>query len=107
MPGFYDENKTSSCHIFPVRIKGCTEEMRAKVIEKIAEKNVSVNVHFVPLPMLTIFKNMGFNINNFPNAYQLFENEISLPIYPQLEIEDCKRICHTVLQAVEEIQKKL
>lgn len=107
LPGFYDENKTSSCHIFPVRIKGCTEEMRAKVIEKIAEKNVSVNVHFVPLPMLTIFKNMGFNINNFPNAYQLFENEISLPIYPQLEIEDCKRICHTVLQAVEEIQKKL
>lgn len=106
LPEFYSAIKTSSYHIFPVRVKGLNEEMRAAVIDKIAANKISVNVHFVPLPMLSIFKNSGFNIGNFPKAYQLFENEISLPIYPQLTIEDCKRICNTVLKAVDEILQK-
>ncbi len=103
LPPFYDKEKKSSCHLFPLRLKDFTEDMRAKAIDKIAVKNVSVNVHFVPLPMLTIFKNAGFDITNFPKAYALFANEISLPIYPQLTNELCLRICKTVVQAVEEI----
>ncbi len=103
LPPFYDKKKKSSCHLFPLRIKDFTEDMRAKAIDKIAEKNVSVNVHFVPLPMLAIFKDAGFDIKNFPKSYALFANEISLPIYPQLTDTLCLRICNTVVQAVEEM----
>lgn len=103
LPPFYEKEKKSSCHLFPLRVKNFNEEMRAKAIEKIAAKNISVNVHFVPLPMLTVFKNAGFNISDFPVAYHLFENEISLPVYPQLSETQCRRVCQAVLTAVEEI----
>lgn len=103
LPPFYAKEKKSSCHLFPLRVNNFNEEMRAKAIEKIAAKNISVNVHFVPLPMLTIFKNAGFAITDFPVAYHLFENEISLPVYPQLSETQCRRVCQAVLTAVEEI----
>ncbi len=105
LPPFYNKEKKSSCHLFPLRIKNFTEAMRAKAIDKIAAQHISVNVHFVPLPMLTIFKNAGYDIHDYPNAYTLFANEISLPIYPQLTEELCLRVCQAVLDAVEEIVK--
>jgi len=103
LPPFYAKDKKSSCHLFPLRVNNFNEEMRARAIEKITAKNISVNVHFVPLPMLTVFKNAGFHIRDFPVAYHLFENEISLPVYPQLSETLCRRICQEVLMAVEEI----
>lgn len=92
----------SSYHLYPLRIKGITEEQRDKIIDIISHAGVAVNVHFIPLPMLSIFKERNFKIENFPMAYQNFKVEISLPIYPQLNEELCQQIVSTVIQAVKE-----
>ncbi|MBS1731236.1 MAG: DegT/DnrJ/EryC1/StrS family aminotransferase [Bacteroidetes bacterium] len=103
LPAFDDPDRQSSCHLFPIRVHHFTEEMRAMVIQKMAEKNISLNVHFVPLPMLTVFKNAGFDIAHFPKSYELYCNEISLPVYPQLTDKLCLHICSELCKSVEEI----
>jgi len=70
-------------------------------MEEISKTGVSVNVHFIPLPMLTLFKDLGFQIRNFPIAYDNYSREISLPVYPQLSDSDLKYICQSVSDAVE------
>lgn len=94
-----DEHRTSCYHIYALRIKSISEEQRDKIIDMITNDGVSVNVHFIPLPMLTAFKNMGFDINHYPIAYDMYKNEISLPIYPQLTNEQVDYICAVVLKA--------
>lgn len=102
-PIIEDEYRTSCFHIYALRIKNISEEQRDKMIDIITNDGVSVNVHFIPLPMLTAFKNMGFDINNYPVAYDLYKNEISLPIYPQLTDDQVDYICNTVLRAYENV----
>ena len=75
------------------------------MIDHIGSLGVSVNVHFIPLPMLTIFKNAGYAIEDFPKAYTQYCNEISLPIYPQLTNEECKIVIDIVTDSVEQILK--
>jgi len=103
VPPHSSNNSTSSCHLYALRIKGANEEQRDQIISLIAEDNVAVNVHFQPLPLLTLFKEMGFNMKDYPVAYQQFQNEISLPIYPQLTEDEVNYIMETVSNAVEEI----
>jgi dTDP-4-amino-4,6-dideoxygalactose transaminase len=105
-PPFQKEGCVSSFHLYPLRIKGIDEEQRNKIIQKISEKNVSVNVHFIPLPMLTIFRNAGYAIENFPVSYAQYCNEISLPIYPQLADKQCKIVVDAVVKSVEQILHK-
>ncbi len=89
----------SSIHLYIVRLNGGDEEYRNSVTEKMAEYGVSTNVHYKPLPMLTAYKNLGFNIKDFPNAYNMYKNEITLPLYSKLTDEqaeytvDCFKRC--------------
>ena len=83
-PKHFSENSTSSAHLYLTRIKGITLEQRNEIIIKMEERGISTNVHYKPLPMLTAYKNLGFDIKDYPNSYKLFENEISLPIYSTL-----------------------
>jgi dTDP-4-amino-4,6-dideoxygalactose transaminase len=106
-PPFQKQGCTSSFHLYPLRIKGIDEEQRDEIIQKISEKNVSVNVHFIPLPMLTLFKNAGYAIEDFPAAYAQYHNEISLPIYPQLTNEQCKTVVDVVTESAEQILQKV
>ncbi len=106
IPPFQKENCSSSFHVYPLRIKNATEDERDKIIELIAAENVSVNVHFRPLPTLTIFKNMGFDIADFPQSYQQYANEISLPIYPQLTEEACEIVIKIVTMAVKQVMNE-
>mgnify|MGYP000762729427 FL=1 len=69
------------------------------MIDEIAKSEVAVNVHFIPMPMLSFFKSMGYDIKDYPQAYQNFKSEISLPIYPQLDSEKLKFIIDTVKAA--------
>ena len=101
LPPFQSHNKTSSCHLYALRIKNISESQRDNIIEKIAQDGVSVNVHFQPLPILSLFKDLGYNIDNFPIAYNNFKGEISLPIYPQLNKNQLKYIVNVVKKAVE------
>jgi dTDP-4-amino-4,6-dideoxygalactose transaminase len=102
LPPYEKDNCRCSYHLYPLRIKNITEEQRDLIIDAISEEGVAVNVHFVPLPMLTIFKKLGFDINNYPVAYNNYSREISLPIYPQLNNNLCKHIVSVVRKAVSE-----
>ncbi len=76
--------QSSSYHIYALRINKITENQRDEMIDEISKTGVAVNVHFIPMPMLSLFKGMGYRINDFPIAYDNYSREISLPIYPQL-----------------------
>ena len=75
------KNKESSYHLYMIRIKNMSENDRDLMIEYISKKNVGVNVHYIPMPMLTIFQKLGYDINNYPNTYKIYSNEITLPVY--------------------------
>ncbi|MGN6179880.1 MAG: DegT/DnrJ/EryC1/StrS family aminotransferase, partial [Mucilaginibacter sp.] len=97
----FDKNRESSYHLFPLRIKDITEGQRDMIIDDIAKMGVAVNVHFIPLPMLTYFKGLGYQIANYPVAYHQYAREISLPIYPQLSDAEINFIIRTVIIAVQ------
>lgn len=89
----FDENCKSSGHLYLLRVPGITAEERSNIITKMAEKGVTTNVHYKPLPLLTAYKNLGFDIKDYPNAYAMFENEISLPLHTKLTNEEVEYIC--------------
>ena len=99
IPPSVDGEKESSYHIYALRIKDFTEEQRDHMIDEIAKAEVAVNVHFIPMPMLSFFKSLGYDIKNYPQAYENFKGEISLPIYPQLGEEQLDFIINVVKTA--------
>lgn len=98
------ENFRSSGHLYLVRVDGIGEEKRNAIITKMAEMGVACNVHYKPLPLLTAYKKLGFDIKDFPNAYDLFKNEITLPLYTRLTDEDVEVIVKCFIEAVEAIR---
>lgn len=93
------KERTSSFHLYLLRIKDITEEQRDAMIQQISLKGVGVNVHYIPMPMLTLFKNLGYKMEDYPNTYKLYANEISLPIYNGLTKEQLIRVVKTVIEA--------
>lgn len=106
LPPSIEGGKESSYHIYALRVKGITEEQRDRMIDEIAKNEVAVNVHFIPMPMLSFFKSMGYNIKDYPQAYDNFAREISLPIYPQLNEEELAFIIKVVKGAYEAVVNK-
>ncbi len=98
------ESHTSSGHLYIVRIKGITLKQRNLIIEKMAEREIACNVHYKPLPMLTAYKNMGYKIEDYPNAYAHYENEITLPLYTRLTDEQIDFIIENFISCVEEVK---
>ncbi|HEV2479991.1 MAG TPA: DegT/DnrJ/EryC1/StrS family aminotransferase [Puia sp.] len=89
----------SAYHIFPLGIKGITEAERDGIIDAIQEKGVSVNVHFIPLPLLTLFREKGYRISDYPVSHAKFSTEITLPVYPQLTDEEVDYVVYTLIGA--------
>ena len=87
-----DADHCSSHHLYLVRLLGKTREETNRVIEQMAERGIATNVHYKPLPMMTAYKALGFDIKNYPNAYHLFENEITLPLHTRLTDEDVEYV---------------
>ena len=83
-----DAEHCSSHHLYMVRLPGKSREEVNRVMEQMAERGIATNVHFKPLPMMTAYKALGFDIADYPNAYHLFENEITLPLYTRLTDEE-------------------
>ncbi|MBE6781391.1 MAG: DegT/DnrJ/EryC1/StrS family aminotransferase [Ruminococcaceae bacterium] len=98
------DDHTSSGHLYAVNINGADLKTRNLIIEKMAEKEIACNVHYKPLPMLTAYKNLGFNIEDYPNAYAHYENEISLPLYSRLTDEQIEYIIQNFISCVEEFR---
>ena len=95
----YNDMIQSSGHLFLMRITSITPEQRNLIIQRLAEKGVAVNVHYKPLPLLTAYKTMGFDIKDYPNAYEMFANEITLPLHTKLSDDDVAY----VLECLEEV----
>jgi len=97
-------NEKQSCyHLYMLRLKNVTESQRNAVIQKIFDRDVSVNVHFKPLPLLSFYKQLGYNISDYPIAYDNYSREISLPVYFSLTNEQVQTVCNAVKAAVEEV----
>lgn len=90
----------SSHHLYLVRLLGKTREDANRVIEQMAERGIACNVHYKPLPMMTAYKALGFDIKDYPNAYHLFENEITLPLHTKLSDEDVDYIISNFVEIV-------
>ena len=91
----YTEDHASSGHLYITRVPGITPEQRSEIIIKMAERGVSCNVHYKPLPMHTAYKKLGFDIKDYPNAYAQFANEITLPLHTCLTDEDVAAVIET------------
>lgn len=103
LPEYFNEDKISSFHLYALRIKGITEEQRDKIIQKIFDQDVSVNVHFIPIPLLSFYKNKGYKMDNYPKAYKNFSTEITLPVFYNLTEEQQKQVIKAVVNAVESV----
>ena len=88
----YGTDHASSGHLYLTRIPGISEAQRNEIIRKMGERGIACNVHYKPLPMMTAYKNLGWNIKDFPNAYNYYRNLISLPLYNRLSDEDAMYI---------------
>lgn len=99
----YDEDFSSTGHLYLARIPGIGEVERNEIIKKMAEMGVVCNVHYKPLPMFTAYKKMGFDIRKFPNAYKQYENEITLPLHTLLSDGDVEYICERLKESLVEV----
>lgn len=98
-----DEDHCSSHHLYLVRLLGHTREDANKVIEKMAERGIATNVHYKPLPMMTAYKALGFDIKDYPNAFHLFENEITLPLNTRMSDEDVEYVMENFVEIIKTI----
>ena len=98
----YTNEYTSSGHLYITRIPDITQDMRNEIIIKMAEAGVACNVHYKPLPMLTAYKQLGFDIKDYPNAYRRFENEITLPLHTRLTDEEIDYVIDQYIRIVRE-----
>ena len=94
----YSDNHSSSGHLYLVRLLGKTAEERNDVITKMAERGIACNVHYKPLPMMTAYKNLGFDIADYPNAYKQYQNEITLPLHTRLTDEEVEYVISSFVE---------
>lgn len=98
----YTQEHHSSGHLYITRVPGITLEQRNEIIIKMAEEEIACNVHYKPLPMMTAYKNLGFDIADYPNAYQRFANEITLPLHTKLTDEEVNYIIEKYIRIVKQ-----
>lgn len=94
------DDTSSSGHLYITRLLGRTDEERREVIVKMAERGIACNVHYKPLPMMTAYKALGFDIKDYPNAYKQFENEVTLPLHTKLTDEDVEYVISNYVEVI-------
>ncbi len=100
----HDDDHRSSGHLYLVRINGIDVETRNEIIEAMAKRGIATNVHYKPLPLLSAYKELGFNIDDYPNAYNQYKNEISLPLYSKLTDEQVEYIIDNFIEVLKEFK---
>lgn len=96
----YTDQYSSCGHLYFLSLNGKDEEYRNQVIEKMAEKGIATNVHYKPLPLLTAYKELGFYIEDYPNAYEQYKNEITLPLHTLLTNEEIEYVCESLREII-------
>jgi len=103
LPVFETENKKSSFHLYPLRINQVTEAQRDQIIQEIFNADVSVNVHFIPVPATSFYKNLGYNVMDYKTTYDNFSREISLPVFYNITDEQIQTVVNAVIKAVDKV----
>ena len=103
VPVLSDYMRESCYHLYPLRIKGIKESQRDEIIKEIFQREVSVNVHFIPVPMMSFYKKLGYKIKNYPNAYNNYSREISLPVYYNLTDAQVQIVIKAVTASVNKV----
>ena len=103
VPLYHTDSKTGCYHLYPLRIKGITEQQRDAIMKEIFDCDVSVNVHFIPVPTMTFYKNLGYDLKNYPVTYDNFSREISLPVFYNLTDEQTQTVINAVINSVNKI----
>ena len=98
----FGEDYRSSGHLYITRVPNITEQQRNDIIVKMAEREIACNVHFKPLPMMTAYKTLGFDIEDYPNAYKHYANEITLPLHTKLSDEDVAYVIENFTEILKE-----
>ncbi|MCB8818821.1 DegT/DnrJ/EryC1/StrS family aminotransferase [Desulfosporosinus shakirovi] len=88
-------------HLYTLRLKDFSEEQRDRVIQLLGEKNIATNVHFMPLPMFTLYRNLGYRLEDYPNAHAQYVNEITLPLYSKLSVDEAEYVAKELIHCVE------
>lgn len=102
LPVYETEEATSSYHLYLMRIRGISENQRDQIIQRIAEDEIAVNVHYLPLPMLSYYKGLGYKIEDYPVAFDNYSREISLPVYYNLTNEQVQAVASSLINAVQQ-----
>lgn len=103
IPVYKTAEKESSYHLYPIRIKGVSEQQRDEIIRLIFEEEVSVNVHFIPVPAMSFYKGLGYDVKNYPVTFDNYSREISLPVYYTLSDADIQTVCNAVNKAIKQV----
>jgi dTDP-4-amino-4,6-dideoxygalactose transaminase len=103
VPIYFNDSKVGCYHLYSLRINGITEQQRDDIMKEIFDCEVSVNVHFIPVPATTFYKNLGYEIKNYPVTYDNFSREISLPVFYNLTLEQAQTVINTVISSVNKI----
>ena len=103
IPEYQNSEKETSYHVYALRIKDASEDQRDRIIANIFEKQVSVNVHFVPVPMMSFYKSLGYDISNYPASFAHYKNVITLPVYFDLDDSAVQTVIDAVVNSVNEI----
>ena len=101
----YNAEHESSGHLYITRVPGITPEQRNEIIIKMAEQGIACNVHYKPLPMMTAYRELGWDIKDFPNAYEYYENLITLPLHTKLSDEDVEYVIENYKKVVKGYMK--
>ena len=103
LPDYFNEIKTSSFHLYLLRISGFDENKRNMLIEKMSHKGIATNVHYKPLPLLSLYKNLGYKIEDHPKSFSYYRQEVTLPVYYDLTKEDALRVVDSLIEVVNRI----
>lgn len=103
VPTLFSDEIESCYHLYPLRIKNISEDQRDEIIQEIFNQDVSVNVHFIPVPKMSFYTNLGYNIENYPITLDNFSREISLPIFVDLTQEQMQKVVESVIFAVQKV----
>ncbi len=103
VPVYHTDSKVGCYHLYPLRIKGITEQQRDAIMKEIFDCDVSVNVHFIPVPAMTFYKNLGYDLKNYPVTYDNFSREISLPVFYNLTEEQTQTVINAVISSVNKV----
>ena len=101
----YGAEHSSSGHLYLVRLLGKDVDYRNEAIVKMAERGIACNVHYKPLPMMTAYKSIGFDIKNFPNAYNQYRNEVTLPLHTHLSDDDVHYVMDNFTDIISDLRK--